>query len=378
MKRKVVIVQRIIPHYRIPFYDALSVLLASEGVELKVVYGQEKQGSVPVSIDVERQWAVKITNIYFFLFGKEFVWQPVFQYLNDADLVVVEQANRLLVNYILLSFRKFSKVKFAFWGHGKNYQSENHSGFFEKWKRFYSISADWWFTYTDGGKTLVKGMGFDSSHITVVQNSIDTTALLKAKKNVSLQQAQELKAKLNIQSENVAIFCGGLYSDKKISFLIEACLMIKLKVPDFQMIFIGDGPDKCIVKEFSNNNDWAHYVGALTGNDRVIFFTISKLLLMPGLVGLAVLDSFALGVPMVTTNIPIHSPEFDYLSHNANGVVTDYNVVEYASTVAEMLGDKHLYSSLLEGCMKSKDEYTVENMAVNFSIGVFKVLSLNE
>jgi L-malate glycosyltransferase len=36
-------------------------------------------------------------------------------------------------------------------------------------------------------------------------------------------------------------------------------------------------------------------------------------MLMPGLVGLAVLDAFADGIPRVTTVIEYHSPEIEYL-----------------------------------------------------------------
>jgi hypothetical protein len=45
----------------------------------------------------------------------------------------------------------------------------------------------------------------------------------------------------------------------------------------------------------------------------VPYFILSKLVLMPGLVGLAVLDASALEVPLVTTAVPYHTPELTTL-----------------------------------------------------------------
>ncbi len=372
--KKIVIIQRIIPHYRASFYDALAYRLESNNITLEIIYGQEYPKSVPKSIEYNQVFAKKINNVYFSFLGKEIVWQPAVKFLKDADLIVIEQANRLLLNYCLLLCRKLFGFRLAFWGHGKNFQSKSNSGLSEKFKRLISINADWWFAYTDKSAQLVESIGFDKSKITNVQNSIDTTALKFSKENMTTEQVEEVKIKLGILSENVAIYCGGLYEEKKIDFLLKSCNKIRKKTPDFNVIIIGDGPDSQLVRNFSEENDWVYYLGAITGDERVSFFAISKILLMPGLVGLAVLDSFALEVPMVTTDIPIHSPEFEYLSDGTNALVTKFNVDEYSQVVSDLLLNPLLYSKLVEGCKLSSKQYTVENMANNFSEGIIQAL----
>ena len=42
--------------------------------------------------------------------------------------------------------------------------------------------------------------------------------------------------------------------------------------------------------------------------------------LLPGAVGLGVLDSFAFDVPLVTVDLPYHGPEIDYVRDGENGV----------------------------------------------------------
>jgi glycosyltransferase involved in cell wall biosynthesis len=372
--QSVVIFQRVLPHYRISFYDALFQELETVGVRLKVVYGQEFHGTVPKSVDVNRSWAVKITNRYFNFLGREIVWQPALSFIKGADLIVVEQANRLLVNYLLLIARFFGILKLSFWGHGKNYQASSSNGILERFKRIVSTNVDWWFTYTQEGKDIVSSLGFKLGCITVTENSIDTKALKAHSLGLTDEKKYATKLDLKVQGENTVIYCGGMYGDKKIEFLIEACKLIKMSIPDYHIIFIGEGPDAHCVHKFSKENNWVHYLGALTGDARVPYFSISKVMLMPGLVGLAVLDSFALEVPMISTDIPIHSPEFSYLQDKYNGLITKHDVFVFSEAVADLLLDEPKRLALVDGCKVSSSKYTVENMARNFSEGIVACL----
>jgi glycosyltransferase involved in cell wall biosynthesis len=373
--KKVVIVQRIVPHYRVPFFDLLVDKLKAQGITLKVVYGQESLGTVPKSVKVEREWAIFVDNSYGRFIGLDFVWQPVLSHVRGANLVVVEQANRLLVNYLFILKRFFTNFNLAFWGHGKNLQSQNRTGFLETWKRLISVNVDWWFAYTEKSARMVHALGFDAGKITNVENSIDTSALQQAKAGIADVELLDLKLALGITTNNIGIYCGGMYKEKNIEFLISACKKIRGEIKDFQIIFIGDGPDAVLVNNFAVENDWVHYVGEITGNERVPYFMISKVFLMPGLVGLAVLDAFALNVPMVTTDIPIHSPEYEYLVSGTNGIVTAPKVESFSGGVIELLNDENRLLEIVENCKISSEKYSVDNMAINFCAGIVKSLS---
>ena len=157
---------------------------------------------------------------------------------------------------------------------------------------------------------------------------------------------------------------GAIYSEKRISFLLDACAEIRSRIPDFQMIFIGAGPDEHLVGNFCNNHRWAFYLGPLVGREKVKCFMISRLLLMPGAVGLVVLDAFALGVPIVTTDILSHGPEIDYIENGRNGVIVKpaHDVTNYAATVADLLLDEPTRAKLVAECEHASLLYTIEGM----------------
>jgi L-malate glycosyltransferase len=99
-------------------------------------------------------------------------------------------------------------------------------------------------------------------------------------------------------------------------------------------------------------------------------------LLMPGLVGLVIVDSFVTCLPMFTTDTPIHSPEIAYLIQGVNGVMTPYAVEAYSRAVAEYLKNEAMQVALREGCSRSATIYTLENMVDNFTQGIKKCLSV--
>ena len=77
-----------------------------------------------------------------------------------------------------------------------------------------------------------------------------------------------------------------------------------------------------MVEGFCSSREWAHYVGPLFGQARVPYFLLADVFLMPGAIGLAVLDCFALQLPMLTTTFRYHGPERAYVIDQVNGIVT--------------------------------------------------------
>ncbi len=377
-EKSVVIYQRVLPHYRVPFFKLLHSLLKERGIELTVVCGFERQGTVPKTVIVDEPWVRYRKNYYIKVRGVEITWQtPIYSDFFNNSVVVVEHSNRLLLNFIFYFLSFISIKRLAFWGHGKNYQNSNTHSLREKFKRKLLSFCDHYFVYTEGGRDVLRVTAFDTEKITVVENSIDTSELVTESAQVESSDVLSLKNKLGINSDNIAIYCGGMYKEKRLDFLLECCRLIKKSLPDFYIVLIGDGPDSDLVEKFASENPWVIYVGSLTGTAKVRYFKLAKCQLMPGLVGLGILDSFALSVPLVTTNIDYHSPEISYLENDYNGLITENSIVNYSETVVRLFNDKALHKRLLIGCRDSASKFTVENMALNFTRGLVSIINLH-
>jgi glycosyltransferase involved in cell wall biosynthesis len=367
--KKVVIIQRALKKYRIPFYQKLKEKCERNNIELIVIYGEDDNISFN---DAELEWGIKIKNKKLNLLGQSIYYQPALKYLKNADLIIVEQASKLLINYYLWLLNLAGVKRLAFWGHGKNFQTKNDNSFPEILKRIMSKHVHWWFAYNELSAEIIKKLGYPAKRISIVNNSIDSVYLQSEASKISKDKLEKIKKELNIEGNNVALFVGGMYKEKRIPFLLNACMLIKQKIPDFEIIFIGGGPEQNKVEDAAVKLKWIHYMGAKFENEIIPYFLISKLLLMPGLVGLVVLDSFSLLTPLVTTNVDYHSPEISYLIDGENGIVVKPNNDEeiYANKVIELILDENKRQKLIEGCKIARDKYSIENMVDNYFEGI--------
>ena len=246
------------------------------------------------------------------------------------------QENRLLSNYPWLFLRGLHKAKVAYWGHGRNFQADRPTGLLEKWKQFMVGRVDWWFAYTGMTKDILLSDGYPGERITVLNNAIDNEGFVGNLASITDVRLAELHGELGLQqSVKVGLFCGSLYPDKRLDFMVAAADKIKAALPDFHLLVIGDGPSVSVIKEAAALRPWLHWLGVRKGIEKAGYFRLAHVVLNPGLVGLHVLDSFCAGVPMVTTADARHSPEIAYLEDGNNGLVVqgDAGIMPMPSSV---------------------------------------------
>lgn len=373
---QVAVVYRSLPQYRRRFYELVREGLGARGVEFKLIYGDSDAADDAKMDRIDLPWATRIPNRILRLGSRFVYWQPCLRELRRADLVIVEQASKLLLNYVLLAQQALGRTRLAFWGHGKNFQGHTASALGERLKRMMSRRVWWWFAYNDASTEVVRELGFAPERITNVQNAIDTRGLVEARGRLAPAALDAVRRELGITGEHVCIFAGSIYAEKRIDYLLEACSLVRDQLPGFELIVIGAGSEQGKFVEAAARHPWIHYLGPKFDDAKVPYFAISKLLLMPGLVGLAVLDAFALETPLVTTSVDFHSPEIDYLEDGVNGVVVSPpdDPRLYARAVVELLRDEPRRQRLVEACRESRTRYTVENMAARFTSGILNAL----
>lgn len=372
--KTVAIIYRFLPQYRVEFYEQLRDILASNEIELKLLYGQGDEEDRKKGDLVDLPWGIKVPNKIIRIGSHNVYWQPAFKHVKDVDLIIVEQASRLLINYLLLARQTMGGTKIAFWGHGKNFQATEKNRLAEWLKKYYSKMPHWWFAYNDRSARVLSDLGYPADRVTVVDNAIDTHKLRHWIKEISEDEKDATRMDLGISGKNVGVFVGGLYPEKRLEFLISSAENIREEVPDFELLIAGDGVDRKIAESASKKHSWIRYIGPRFGRDKAVVLSLGKLFLMPGLVGLAVLDAFSSGLPVLTTDVDYHSPEIDYLKNGKNGFVCEDDVRDYSNTVISILSEQKAFDKIRNGAIRSGDRYTIENMAAKFAQGIISAL----
>jgi glycosyltransferase involved in cell wall biosynthesis len=120
---------------------------------------------------------------------------------------------------------------------------------------------------------------------------------------------------------------------------------------------------------------WIGSVGAKRDREKVLHLALGHLMLNPGMVGLGILDSFAMGLPMVTTDCKIHSPEIAYLNPARNGIITENSLGAFTEQVQKLLVNPGLRQKIAEEGMKDSSQYLLQNMVQKFSEGITDALN---
>ena len=119
---------------------------------------------------------------------------------------------------------------------------------------------------------------------------------------------------------------------------------------------------------------WCRFLGQVQDSDALgRIFRASDAVVIPGYVGLAVNHAFAHGLPVITCQSELHSPEIDYVEPGINGLILgsleelDAGLLLFASSV-------ELRRSLSAGALLSREKLDLRHMVEAFDQGVSRAL----
>ncbi len=358
-------VQRVVPPYRVPLVEGVRSRLAAENIDLVLVSGdgQRRDGGP----NTPPPWATLIP-IRELKFGSAHVqYQPILRLARTADLLIAEQASKSVHVMWRVLVPWTSRPPVALWGHGINLQTSRRSGLGERVKLRATRRSHWFFAYTPGTAKIVEQMGLEPSRITTLHNTIDTGPLVRA---------VELERQRSTVHPHRAIYVGRLYELKRPDFLLEAARLIRDRLPDFELVVVGDGPSSQIVADAAATTPWITHHTDTIGVAVAPHLATASLMLLPGLVGLAAVDAILCGLPSVVVADQEHSPEFEYLADGVTAVVLprDASPAAYAAAVVELLTDPERLATMAANCRAADRELSMDRMIDDFTNGVLAAL----
>jgi glycosyltransferase involved in cell wall biosynthesis len=354
--QEVSIVQELLPQYRVPFFEGLRENLAADDIRLRLLHGSSGPGTK--GDERALPWAEHLRTREIRLpRGRSVLWQSAHRATRSSDLVVIEHAARHLSIWpMLVGAAGGRRPRMGFWGHGTDVRTHRRDTVSEAVKQWASRRAHWWFAYTEGSADRVAAHGFPRERITVVNNTVEVHALDDRPEH----------------DPKTCVYVGGLFDLKRIPFLLEVGTRLGERVPGFRLVVLGGGPDSGLVEEAARTAPWLDFRGPTFDDEKALALASSSLTLMPGVVGLAIVDTFAYGCPIVTTDHPFHSPEIEYLRDGVNGVMLprDTTPAQYADAVAGLLQAPERLARLREAGTESAQELTMARMVQRFADGI--------
>ena len=183
--------------------------------------------------------------------------------------------------------------------------------------------ADAVLPYTEEGRQSCLKHGVDRRAIFVTHNTLDVLACQQAAAALSPDEVERVRARHGITARAVFLFVGRLYRDKRLDVAIDAVAGLRAQGHDCQLVIVGDGPEEETLRRHGAGGQVVFVPPLFAEPDLAPFFMMAMAQLQPDSAGLAVVHSFAYGLPVVIGRGVLHGPEVAYLRPGENGLVAE-------------------------------------------------------
>ena len=360
-RKNVTIITNSINNYRTELFSEMKEMLLQDNISLRVV-STKSSSSVKNTIDISN-WGKyeQVRSLGFSFFKKRFSVKLISLTKQSSDLVVLSQSTTELENYVIYLLQKFNRGKVALWGHGYTITKEKNrlARFIQK---IMLKNADWFFAYTEGSLNRAREIGYQSNQFTVLGNTFDF-------RNYS--EGEEIIVHSKSDEKWNALYLGSLNYDKSIDELLEISFVVHKLNPKFHLFIAGDGELRETVNHKRYEN-FATYVGYLNVNQKVKIAKKCKVLLNPGRVGLVAVESFALGLPLITSSEAFHGPEYEYLNSKNSFICSNKTLI--STEILNLMKDDSIIAVKKKNCLEMRSKFSIDEMIRSFTVGIKTIL----
>lgn len=284
---KLAVQQRVLPSYRVPFFDLLAS--ACEGRMSLFAGTPRPEESVTIAKDLKIAKYKPGRNIHLFSGSLSLCYQPgLLDWLEDwnPDALIVEANSRCLSTSFAVRWMHGRARSAIGWGLGSPPLSGPLAGFrqsqrFSFLKRFDALIA-----YSQRGADEYAGLGFPGEKIFVAHNSVAGPPSFPLPSRP-----------LTFNLRPCILFVGRLQARKRVDYLLRACAELD---PKPRLVIIGDGPERKPLESLAKDiYPSAEFVGAKHGAELKAYFMEADLFVLPGTGGLAIQEAMSYGLPVI-------------------------------------------------------------------------------
>ncbi|NMC13409.1 MAG: glycosyltransferase family 4 protein [Chloroflexi bacterium] len=360
--------QRVLPAYRIPFFDQLAQQYLGK---VSVFYGLPRKGEM-LETNTVPQIALHTRGRNIHLFSELFYlclqigliswlqsWQP--------DVLIMEANPRYLNSHRAIRWMKTHHRKVIGWGLGSSNVNGSLGEFRMKQRRKFILQFDALIAYSKQGAEEYQKLGYPAKRIFIAPNAA-------AARPVDPPPKRSLHYELNRPQ---ILFVGRLQERKRVDMLIEACAKLPGELLPILHI-VGDGPARTALEELAKEKfPETKFYGAMHGKELAALFQKADLFVLPGTGGLAVQEAMSYALPIIVGEAD--GTQNDLVRAENGWILDQGNAQELAEKMAEALGN---ISALRKKGSASftivHDEVNVEAMLQAFTKAIDTVLKGSE
>lgn len=288
---RLAIQQRVLPAYRLPFFDllaercagGLSVFAGQPLAQENILTGGELRRAHFVAAH-NRHFSDPSTPFYRCWQGGLLAWLESWQ----PDVLIVEANPRYLSTPQAIQWMHARNRPVLGWGLGAPPVS-GRFGFLRRRSRLALLrSLDGLIAYSRAGAQQYCDLGFPAGRVFVAANAVTPRPAAPPPERPAAPAGRP-----------VVLFVGRLQERKRIDHLLSACAVLPQELQP-RVWIVGDGPARAAFEgQAAHLYPQAEFFGARHGPELDELFAAADLFVLPGTGGLAVQQAMAAGLPVI-------------------------------------------------------------------------------
>jgi len=351
--KKVLIIQRELPFYRIPLFEKL---LNSKEFDFYLITGENDSVSGGKNV-IKNEKALKIKNIKKNIKNFEFWYHKnLIKQIRKIkpDVIVLEGMISNISNWQIIFLKKIMKFKLIAWVCGyQNYTGKIKDFLLKKYFSFF----DYCLAYHTKAKEFLLNYGFPREKIAVLNNAV------KVNKKYNKKHIQKIKETYNLNDKKVILFVGRVKKSKKIELLLDS---IKLLDKKYACLIVGGGDYLGFLKKKYKKQKNIIFTGEVIKGVED-YFQVADIFVLPGPGGLSLNEALYHGLPIISS-LADGSAE-DLVINNYNGFllkkVTPNKIAEKIKEIFDKGKENFAGNSLKLG-----EKYSFDNFVENYLKGI--------
>ena len=276
--------QRVLPNYRVPFFELLAG--ACDEMSLFAGVARPSEGITPGKLQVANY---KLGNNVHLFSGPFYLCyqRGLVRWLAEwnPDALIMEANPRYLATPSAVTWMHARGRQVIGWGLGAPPLSGPLSGFRQSRRVKFLNQFNALISYSQRGADEYASLGFPREKIFVAMNA------------VAPRPIQMPDRGLRTVDRACILFVGRLQARKRVDWLLRACAEMQVKP---RLVIVGDGPERASLESLAREvYPAAEFAGGKHGAELKPYFAEADLFVLPGTGGLAVQEAMAHGLPVI-------------------------------------------------------------------------------
>lgn len=355
MKRRILIVQPVVPHYRTSFFRLLQ---ESNDLTIRVA-AADRFGGMQSDPAFERARA----PIRPLIPGKAY-WQTVDTSDLRAGDGLILSGNAHFLNLLPdMLEAHWRGLRVGWWGH---WRSTGRRKTLSVVRRALSLKADVMVTYSAAEREAAIAFGSAAERTFAAPNTIDDRRIRQLMSTLSTTRIED---PVFSPGQPYFLSIGRLIPAKRVDLVLRALAAVTRPYAP-GLVIVGAGPEQDALRDLAASlgiSRRVRFAGSVTRDEDLLpYFSGALATVSAGPIGLAAPHSLAFHVPVIFVDVS-NGPEEDFLVPGFNSLRCAQSEGELSAAMVSMLSDPALAARLKQGaCESAHRDVSITKMAEGF------------